>query len=57
MVDHWGMTETPRERDEDDTDEQGAEGGRSDAADKPPGAPADDSSALGDTDQHSSADA
>ena len=35
----------------------GAEGGHSDAADKPPGAPADDSSPLGDTDQHSDADA
>jgi hypothetical protein len=35
----------------------GAEGGESDAADTAPAAPADDSSALGDTDQHSSADA
>jgi hypothetical protein len=38
-------------------DDSGAEGGRSDAADTPPGAPADDSSPLGDTDQHSSSDA
>jgi hypothetical protein len=35
----------------------GAEGGNSEAADRPPAAPADDSSALGDTDQHSDADA
>jgi len=36
----------------------GAEGGeRSDAKDKPPAAPADDDSPLGDTDQHSNADA
>lgn len=32
----------------------GAEGGESDAADAAPAAPADDSSPLGDTDQHSS---
>lgn len=32
----------------------GAEGGESDAADTAPAAPADDSSPLGDTDQHSS---
>ena len=37
--------------------EPGAEGGASEAADAPPGAPADDSSPLGDTDQHSTADA
>jgi hypothetical protein len=53
--------ETPksvRERDPDhDRDETGAEGD-SDAASKPPAAPADDDpSPLGDTDQHSSADA
>jgi hypothetical protein len=35
----------------------GAEGGESDATDKPPAAPADDDSPLGDTDQHSDADA
>jgi hypothetical protein len=37
--------------------EPGAEGGASEAADTPPGAPADDSSPLGDTDQHSSSNA
>jgi hypothetical protein len=36
--------------------EPGAEGGSdSPAADRPPGAPADDDSPLGDTDQHSKA--
>jgi hypothetical protein len=50
--------ETPKEvRERDDRGEPGAEGG-SDAARKPPAAPADDdSSPVGDTDQHSSADA
>jgi hypothetical protein len=42
-------------RPEDAPEEPGAEGGsESPAADKLPGAPADDDSALGDTDQHSS---
>jgi hypothetical protein len=46
-----------REHDPHERSEQGAEGG-SDAARKPPAAPADDdSSPVGDTDQHSSADA
>jgi hypothetical protein len=41
---------------EDQPGEPGAEGGSSsDAKDKLPGAPADDDSALGDTDQHSDA--
>ena len=41
---------------EDQPDEPGAEGGaQSPAADKLPGAPSDDDSALGDTDQHSDA--
>lgn len=41
---------------EDQPDEPGAEGGaQSDAADKLPGAPSDDDSEVGDTDQHSSA--
>jgi hypothetical protein len=40
-----------------DEQQHGAEGGDSDAKDKAPGAPADDSSPLGDTDQHSAADA
>lgn len=40
---------------EDQPGEPGAEGGsHSDAVDKLPGAPADDDSPLGDTDQHSS---
>ena len=52
-------TEETRTETEDDRDrgEPGAEGGRSDAADTPPGVPADDSSPLGDTDQHSSSNA
>ena len=45
--------ETPRE---DRPEEPGAEGGtESPAADKLPGAPADDDSPVGDTDQHSDA--
>jgi hypothetical protein len=41
---------------ENDPQEPGAEGGStSPAADKLPGAPSDDDSALGDTDQHSDA--
>jgi len=41
---------------EDRPAEPGAEGGAdSPAAERPPAAPADDDSALGDTDQHSSA--
>jgi hypothetical protein len=41
---------------EDRPREPGAEGGsNSDAKDKLPGAPADDNSEVGDTDQHSSA--
>lgn len=54
--------ETERERadeaegPEDRPEEPGAEGGRqSPAADKLPGEPADDDSAVGDTDQHSNA--
>jgi hypothetical protein len=43
-------------RPEDEPDEPGAEGGsESDAADTLPGAPSQDDSELGDTDQHSSA--
>ena len=53
-------TERDRARDseapEDRPEEPGAEGGsKSPAADKLPGAPADDDSPLGDTDQHSNA--
>ena len=41
---------------EDQPDEPGAEGGsQSDAKDKLPGAPSDEDSEVGDTDQHSSA--
>jgi hypothetical protein len=41
---------------EDEPEEPGAEGGSgSPAADKPPAVPADDDSAVGDTDQHSDA--
>jgi hypothetical protein len=50
--------ETSKSRDDDKDREKGAEGGDSDAKDRAPGAPAsDDDSPLGDTDQHSSADA
>jgi hypothetical protein len=48
--------ETSGDAPEDQPDEPGAEGGsQSPASDKLPGAPADDDSAVGDTDQHSSA--
>ena len=48
--------DNPGEAPEDRDDEPGAQGGSdSPAADKLPGAPADDDSALGDTDQHSDA--
>jgi hypothetical protein len=43
--------------DDEERGRPGAEGGDSDAADDPPAAPADDSSPLDDTDQHSDADA
>jgi hypothetical protein len=46
-----------RDEPEDQPDEPGAEGGSSGSADVPPAVPADDDSALGDTDQHSDADA
>jgi hypothetical protein len=42
---------------EDQPDEPGAEGGSGGSADVPPGAPSDDDAPLGDTDQHSDADA
>jgi hypothetical protein len=42
---------------EDDPNRPGAEGGESDATHQLPAAPADDDSPLGDTDQHSTADA
>lgn len=61
MPEDTHTTEPEPERDsnpgnepEDQPGEPGAEGGSSSpAADKLPGAPADDDSALGDTDQHS----
>ena len=46
-----------RDEPEDQPNEAGAEGGGSGSADVPPAVPADDDSALGDTDQHSDADA
>ena len=46
-----------REKPEDQPDEPGAEGGSGGSADVPPAAPSDDDSALGDTDQHSDAQA
>jgi hypothetical protein len=50
--------ETPRREPEDERDEPGAEGGSGGSADVPPAVPADDDdSALGDTDQHSDAQA
>jgi hypothetical protein len=49
----------PRHEPEDERDEPGAEGGSGGSADVPPAFPAedDDESALGDTDQHSDAQA
>jgi hypothetical protein len=44
-------------RDEDDENQPGPEGGDSESKDRPPAAPADDDAPLGDTDQHSDADA
>jgi hypothetical protein len=46
-----------RNEPEDQPDEPGAEGGSGGSADVPPAAPSDDDSALGDTDQHSDAQA
>ena len=48
--------ETPDPKRDDDP-ETGAEGGESESTDRPPAAPADDDAPLGDTDQHSNADA
>jgi len=42
---------------EDQSGEAGAEGGSGGSADVPPGAPSDDDAPLGDTDQHSDAQA
>jgi len=46
-----------RDRPEDQPGEPGAEGGSGGSADVPPAAPAEDDSPLGDTDQHSDAQA
>jgi hypothetical protein len=45
------------EKPEDQPHEPGAEGGSGGSADVPPAVPSDDDSALGDTDQHSDAQA
>jgi hypothetical protein len=55
MTDREEQDKKDRERDQ--RDAPGAEGGESDAARKPPAAPAEDGSPVGDTDQHSDADA
>ncbi len=54
MSDH---DKNPHSDTSDDPNEPGAEGGESNATHRAPGAPADDDSPLGDTDQHSTADA
>ena len=51
-------SKTHETNDRDKRERSGAEGGESDAAKRPPPAPArDDDSPLGDTDQHSETDA
>jgi hypothetical protein len=52
-----GDDKNPHSDTGDDENTPGAEGGESEATKRPPGAPADDDSPLGDTDQHSTADA
>ena len=47
----------PRPKSDDEENRPGAEGGESESTDRLPGAPADDDAPLGDTDQHSDADA
>lgn len=49
--------EKRQDKPEDRPGQPGAEGGSGGSADVPPAAPADDDSALGDTDQHSDAQA
>jgi hypothetical protein len=52
------MAEDQRPHDADDADNQsGSEGGESKSADRLPAAPAEDDAPIGDTDQHSTADA
>jgi hypothetical protein len=57
MHEHEQNPSEPREEPDNGQARPGAEGGDSDAARKPPPAPADDDSPVGDTDQHSDADA
>jgi hypothetical protein len=56
-----GFRNVDEESEHDEAGDQGAgpgaEGGRSDATEQPPAVPADDDSPIGDTDQHSRADA
>jgi hypothetical protein len=52
-----GTDERREAEPEDQPGTPGAEGGSGGSADVPPAAPADDDSPLGDTDQHSDADA
>src|SRR4051794_25837890 len=52
-----GMSDETPKKPADDDNEPGAEGGSSKPAARPPAAPADDDAPLGDTDQHSDADA
>lgn len=49
--------EDKRDKPEDKSGEVGAEGGTGGSFDTPPGLPSDDDSALGDSDQHSEANA
>lgn len=49
--------ESRRDKPEDEPDKPGAEGGSGGSADVLPAAPSDDDAPLGDTDQHSDADA
>jgi hypothetical protein len=51
------MTDPKTREADEDRDDAGAEGGDSESTDRPPAAPADDDAPLGDTDQHSGADA
>jgi hypothetical protein len=47
----------PTHVDDEQKGDPGSEGGASESKDRPPAAPADDDAPLGDTDQHSDADA
>ena len=52
-----GEDKPHRDKPEDRPDEPGAEGGSGGSADVPPAVPSEDDTALGDTDQHSDAQA